>query len=124
MKARGVALCPTLATGDAITQYNGWQKGTEPDPEWIVNKRKSFTLALEVGVTIAAGGDVGVFPHGDNARELDMMVDYGITPPAVLHSVTAGNAEVFGLSDRGRIARGLLADIVVVKAARGRIFRL
>ncbi|WP_020566684.1 metal-dependent hydrolase family protein [Neolewinella persica] len=115
MKKHGVALCPTLAAGDAIEQYKGWKKGVDPDTDRIVNKQKSFALALEVGVTIAAGGDVGVFPHGDNARELEMMVDYGMTPLAVLRSVTAGNAAVFELADRGQIKPGLLADLVVVQ---------
>jgi imidazolonepropionase-like amidohydrolase len=114
MKAEGVALCPTLAAGDAITQYKGWKKGTDPEPERIVNKRKSFAIALDVGVEIVAGGDVGVFSHGDNARELEMMVDYGMRPLAVLRSVTSGNADVFELSDLGRIAPGKLADLVVV----------
>lgn len=120
MKARGVALCPTLAAGDAITQYNGWKKGTDPEPERIVNKRKSFALALEVGVEIVAGGDVGVFPHGDNVRELEMMVDYGMQPLAVLRSVTSGNADVFELPDLGRIAPGKLADLVVVTGDPGK----
>jgi imidazolonepropionase-like amidohydrolase len=115
MKQHGVALCPTLAAGDAIEQYKGWKKGVDPDTERIVNKRKSFALALEVGVIIAAGGDVGVFSHGDNARELEMMVDYGMTSLAVLRSVTAGNASVFELPDRGQIKPGLLADLVVVR---------
>jgi imidazolonepropionase-like amidohydrolase len=120
MKARGVALCPTLAAGDAITQYRGWEKGSEPEPERIVNKRKSFALALAVGVEIVAGGDVGVFPHGDNARELEMMVDYGMKPLAVLRSVTSGNADVFELPDLGRVALGKLADLVVVTGDPGK----
>lgn len=120
MKARGVALCPTLAAGDAITQYRGWEKGSEPEPERIVNKRKSFALALAVGVEIVAGGDVGVFPHGDNARELEMMVDYGMKPLAVLRSVTSGNADVFELPDLGRVALGKLADLVVVTGNPGK----
>ena len=116
MAERGVALCPTLAAGDAILQYRGWNKGVDPEPERITQKRASFTEALEAGVTIVAGGDVGIFPHGDNVRELEMMVDYGMSPLSVLRSVTSGNAEVFGMADRlGRIAPGLLADLVVVQ---------
>ncbi|MGB3800598.1 MAG: amidohydrolase family protein [Lewinella sp.] len=115
MAERGVALCPTLAVGDAILQYRGWRKGTDPEPERIREKRVSFAAALAAGVTIVAGGDVGVFSHGDNARELEMMVDYGMEPLAVLRSVTSGNADVMGLADRlGRITPGLLADLVVV----------
>jgi imidazolonepropionase-like amidohydrolase len=115
MAEKGVALCPTLAAGDAISQYRGWRKGQEPEPERITQKRKSFQQALDAGVVIAAGGDVGVFTHGDNVRELEMMVNYGMKPLEVLKSVTSVNARVFGLAELGNIRPGLLADIVVVE---------
>jgi imidazolonepropionase-like amidohydrolase len=115
MKEKGVALCPTIAAGDAISQYRGWNKEKDPDPERIIQKKKSMKLAIKSGVTIVAGGDVGVFPHGDNVRELEMMVEYGMTPLAVLQSVTTVNAKVFGIDHLvGRIVPGLEADIVVV----------
>jgi imidazolonepropionase-like amidohydrolase len=110
-----VALCPTLAAGDAIAQYHGWRKGIDPEPERITNKRKTFQLALKAGVTICMGGDVGVFPHGDNAREMEMMVEYGMKPIDVLKSATSVNADVFGYGDRiGRIKKDLFADIIAV----------
>ncbi|MDW7694266.1 amidohydrolase family protein [Flammeovirgaceae bacterium SG7u.111] len=116
MKEHNVALCPTLAAGDAIMQYNGWKKGTDPEPERITNKKKSFKLALEAGVTIVAGGDVGVFPHGDNVRELEMMVDYGMLPLDVLKSVTSVNAETFEMDQFfGLVKPGLFADLIVVE---------
>jgi imidazolonepropionase-like amidohydrolase len=116
MKEKGVALCPTIAAGDAISQYRGWRKGVDPDPERIVQKKSSMKAAIESGVTILAGGDVGVFPHGDNVRELEMMVEYGMTPMDVLRAVTSVNADAFGESHKiGRIKSGLLADIVVVE---------
>ena len=116
MKAKGIALCPTLAAGDAILQYAGWRKGVDPEPERIKNKRASFRAALAAGVTICMGGDVGVYPHGDNAREMEDMVDYGMKPLDVLRSATSVNADVFRISKQvGRIRGGLLADILVVE---------
>jgi imidazolonepropionase-like amidohydrolase len=116
MKEKGVALCPTLAAGDAVAQYSGWKKGVDPEPARITAKRKSFQAALQAGVTICMGGDVGVFTHGDNAREMEMMTDYGMKPIDVLRSATSINADVFGYGDKiGRIRKGLLADIIAVK---------
>ena len=64
---------------------------------------------------MCVGGDVGVFPHGDNAREMDLLVAAGMPVIEVLRAATSGNAASFGLADRGRIAPGLLADLVVVE---------
>jgi imidazolonepropionase-like amidohydrolase len=117
MKEKGVALCPTIAASEAIAQYYlGWKKGVTPEPERITNKRKSFQAALKEGVTICMGGDVGVFPHGDNAREMEAMVEYGMKPLDVLRSATSINADVFGYADKiGRIKKGLFADIIAVQ---------
>jgi imidazolonepropionase-like amidohydrolase len=116
MKEKHVALCPTLAAGEAILQYSGWKKNIDPEPSRITNKKKSFRSALKNGVTICMGGDVGVFPHGDNAREMELMVEYGMKPLEVLRSATSVNADVFGYGEKtGRIKKGLLADIIAVK---------
>jgi imidazolonepropionase-like amidohydrolase len=116
MKEKGVALCPTLAAGDAVSQYDGWKRGQEPVPSRIKIKKESFKEALKAGVTICAGGDVGVFAHGDNARELEMMVEYGMSTIDVLKSATTVNAKIFHLeNETGRIATGLQADILVIK---------
>jgi imidazolonepropionase-like amidohydrolase len=116
MKQKGVALCATLAAGDAVLQYGGWKKGMDPEPAKITAKKKSFAAALKSGVTICMGGDVGVYTHGDNAREMELMVEYGMKPLDVLKSATSVNADVFGYSDKiGRIKKGLLADIIAVE---------
>src|ERR1019366_1342755 len=114
MKEKGVALCPTLAAYEAIQQYKGWKKGINTEPLQITEKKKSFQLALKNGVTICMGGDVGVFPHGDNVREMELMATYGMKPIEVLRSATSVNADVFGYANKtGRIKKGLLADIIM-----------
>lgn len=115
MKERGVAFCPTLAAGDAILQYRGWKKGQDPEPERIRKKRESMKLALESGVTILTGGDVGVFTHGENARELELLVEYGMKPLEVLRSATSVNAKAFHLDNLGKIQPGFLADLIAVQ---------
>jgi imidazolonepropionase-like amidohydrolase len=114
MKQRGVAFCPTVAATDAISHYKGWQRG-QPAPPRVLDKHRAMQAALQAGVTLVVGGDVGVFAHGDNARELELLVqDYGLAPLAVLRAATSGNARTFHLPDRGRLAPGLLADLVAV----------
>ena len=116
MKERGVAFCPTVAAGDAIEQYRGWKKGTAPEPARIREKRASMKAARDAGVTFVMGGDVGVFAHGDNAREMELLVrEYGFTPLEVLRQATSGNAAIFHLADRGSIRAGQLADLVALE---------
>ena len=115
MKDKNVAWCPTLAAGESISSYNGWKKGTDADPERVAKKKKAFQYALQSGVTICMGGDVGVYNHGNNALEMELMVAYGMKPIAVLRSATSVNADTFGIANQsGRIKEGLLADLVLV----------
>ncbi len=117
MQERGVALCPTLAASEAMARYEGWRP-EQPEPPRIARARGMFKRALEAGVTIACGSDVGVFAHGDNARELELMHEYGMTTVDVLRSATNVAARVLRRENElGRIATGYVADLLAVRGS-------
>ena len=115
MAKAGVAYCPTLNAAESNQIYRGWKKGIDPIPERILQKRRAFTDALKAGVIICTGSDAGVFAHGNNVAELELMREYGMKAPEVIKSATSVTARVLGLQNLvGRIAQGLRADIIAV----------
>jgi imidazolonepropionase-like amidohydrolase len=115
MKEHNVALCPTVAAGDALLRYTGWKKG-DPEPARIAEKRASLKAAMDAGVTICNGSDVGVFTHGENGREMELLVDYGMSPLQTLRAATSVNAKLLHMENQiGSIRQGLLADVIAVR---------
>ncbi|MEY2595823.1 MAG: hypothetical protein RI965_1095 [Bacteroidota bacterium] len=115
MKEHNVTYIPTVAAVDVISQYRGWKKGVMDPPANVLNKRKCFKEAIASGVSIGMGGDVGVYPHGENVLEMELMVEYGMQPFDVLKAATSVNSKAFHLDDRlGFLKPGFISDVVVV----------
>jgi imidazolonepropionase-like amidohydrolase len=115
MADAGVPFCPTVAATEAYAIYAGWKKGIDPDPPSVVQKKESFRIALEEGVPMCFGGDVGVFDHGDNVWEAELMVEYGLPVLEALRAATSGNARIFEMDQElGYVRRGYLADLIAV----------
>ena len=116
MAERKVGFCPTLAAGEAYARYFGGWEPKQPETKEMRSKRDSFKAALEAGVTIVNGSDIGVFAHGTGARELELLVDYGMTPVQALRAATVVAAKALHREEKiGAVKAGLLADLIAVE---------
>jgi len=114
MAEHHVALCPTLAAGNHSLPYPGTVKGAQTNTPNVLRKRASFKAALDAGVTILSGSDVGVFNHGENARELELMVDYGMPAADALKAATSVAGRVLHM-EIGMVKGGMLADLIATE---------
>jgi imidazolonepropionase-like amidohydrolase len=112
MAEHHVALCPTLAAGGG--GRGGGRGGQQTESPARIRRRETFKAALDAGVTILSGSDVGTFPHGDNARELEAMVDFGMSPTNALKAATSVAGQVLHM-DIGMVKAGMFADMIAVE---------
>jgi imidazolonepropionase-like amidohydrolase len=111
MAERGIAYVPTLAVNEALEQL----RGLDSEHPAVVAKRNAFEAARRSGVIIANGSDIGPFPHGQNARELELLVEHGLTPLEALRAATSVAARVLRRDDLGAVRAGAAADLVAVE---------
>jgi imidazolonepropionase-like amidohydrolase len=111
MAERGVAYVPTLAVNEALESL----RGMDSEHPAVVAKHNAFEAARRSGVTIANGSDIGPFPHGENARELELLVEHGLTPLDALRAATSVAARVLRRDDLGAVRAGAAADLVAVE---------
>lgn len=113
MASKGIAICPTLGAVEAISRYRGWNGKADSAPERISAKQAQMQRILQARTPLCSGSDVGVFDHGDNAWEIELMAAYGVSPIDALRAATSGNATLLHLENKvGRITAGLEADLV------------
>ena len=116
MKEAGICFVPTIAAGESQLEQRGAYRFGDSLPAPLRTKQASFRAALDAGVRICSGSDVGVFSHGDNAKELQLLVQFGMKPIDALLAATSNDAAMLGMGDRiGAIRPGLLADLVAVE---------
>lgn len=115
MAKQNVGYCPTLAVSHSLARFDGWKLG-QPEPPGLRAKRESFKAALESGVTIVNGSDVGAFAHGEAALELELLVEYGMTPRQAIKAATSVAAKALHMEERvGTVDAGYFADLIAVE---------
>jgi imidazolonepropionase-like amidohydrolase len=116
MKEKGIFAVPTFAIMEYFTKHRESQDQAAVEAEMLDYKVAEFKKQLAAGVPFAVGSDVGPFPHGTQARELELMVQYGMKPAAALRADLINGAKLLGWEGQiGELKTGFLADVIAVK---------
>ena len=115
MKEKQIFAVPTFAIQEFFREHAPTQSQANLEKQLIVYHAEEFKKQLAAGVPMAMGSDVGPFPHGTQAREFVLMVEYGMTPLAAIQAGTLNGAKVLGWEGEiGALKSGMLADVVAV----------
>ena len=115
MKEKGIFAVPTFAIFDYFAHHRESQDQAAGEAAMLEYKITEFKKQVAAGVQFAVGSDVGPFPHGTQARELTLMVEYGMTPLAVLQADMLHGAKLLGWAGEiGELKPGFYADIIAV----------
>jgi imidazolonepropionase-like amidohydrolase len=115
MRERGIFAVPTFTIFEYFAHHRDSQDQAATESAMLDYKITEFKKQIAAGVPFAVGSDVGPFPHGTQARELTLMVKYGMTPLAVLQADMINGAKLLRWDGQiGELKPGYYADIVAV----------
>lgn len=116
MKAKGIFAVPTFAISEYFAQTAPTLERKRFDEEEQQLHAREFKRQIAAGVPFAVGSDVGPFPHGTQARELELMVQFGMAAAAVLRADLLNGATLLGWKGKlGELKPGMFADIIAVE---------
>jgi len=115
MKEKGIFAVPTFTIFEYFADHAASQEAAAREHALIDVKIREFARQLAAGVPMAVGSDVGPFPHGTQARELELMVKYGMSPAAALQADLINGAKLLGWEGQiGAVKPGYFADVIAV----------
>jgi len=115
MKEKGIFAVPTFTIFDYFAHHRESQDQAAAEAEMLDYKIREFKKQIAAGVSFAVGSDVGPFPHGTQARELTLMVQYGMKPVAALQADLINGAKLLSWAGQiGELKPGYYADIIAV----------
>jgi imidazolonepropionase-like amidohydrolase len=116
MHEKEIYAVPTFAIGEYFAEHAATPERAERLKEEQALHAAEFKKQMAAGVPFAVGSDVGPFPHGTQAREMELMVQFGMKPVEVLHADLLNGARLLGWSAKiGELKQGYFADILAVQ---------